>query len=85
MSKRYPKAERKREARREDLQWMAASGESAVNAAKRLGMTYHGLENWAKKNALDVRKTLVANNPRDHNVPGGRTLAAGRFHDNEVA
>lgn len=84
MTKRQDAWARKQAARREDLEWMAKTGESAINATKRLGITYHGLERWARNHAPEAWKTLVANNPRDHNLPAGRT-GLGRFLDDEVA
>lgn len=59
------------EARREDLEWMASTGESAEGAAARMGLSYGALERWAHRHAREVWSVLVARNPRDHNYRSG--------------
>lgn len=40
--------------RLEDLEWMAATGETFEGAAKRLGITQPGLEKWINLHAPDL-------------------------------
>ncbi len=54
--------------RAEDLAWMAATGEHAVGAAQRLGISYGALEKWAKNNTPELWTVLLARNPRDPHV-----------------
>lgn len=49
--------------RAEDVAFLAATGESAVGAAERLGITYMALEKWCQQNMLHEWRTLVARNP----------------------
>lgn len=65
MSVRHPQVDTG--SRLEDLHWMAATGEHAIGAAHRLGMTYKALEKWARKHAPHAWAVLLARNPRDHN------------------
>lgn len=53
--------------RAEDLEWMAATGENAVGAAERLGISLAALERWGRRNRPDLWATLSARNPRDPN------------------
>lgn len=54
--------------RGEDLAWMATTGEHAVGAAQRLGLSYSTLDQWARRNTPDVWAQLVRRNPRDINA-----------------
>lgn len=51
--------------RAEDVRWMAATGEHAMGAAQRLGLTYAAFEQWARRNTPDEWAALIARNPRD--------------------
>lgn len=53
--------------RLEDVLWMAATGEHARGAARRLGMTEEAFEKWCRNNAPDAWNVLRARQPRDHN------------------
>lgn len=64
------------EARGEDLQWLADTGENAIGAAARLGLTYAALEKWARNRMPDVWAVLIERNPRDAN---GRTGGANQW------
>lgn len=55
----------------EDLNWLAETGENAIGAAKRLGLTYASLEKWASKHTPETWQALIARNPRDHNARNG--------------
>lgn len=52
-------------ARAENVAWLAATGESATGAARRLGITYKALEKWARRNAPEDWRRLRANDPCD--------------------
>lgn len=54
--------------RREDVEWMAWTGEHAYGAAQRLGLKYKTFETWAKEHAPEAWALLLARNPRDHNA-----------------
>ena len=47
--------------RAEDLEFMAATGETHVGAARRLGMRVDSLQAWCDDNARDTWARLVAN------------------------
>lgn len=47
--------------RREDLAWMAATGETTEGAAARLGITADALERWCLKHAHQTWRALRAN------------------------
>lgn len=60
-------------ARAEDIAFMAETGENAVRAAERLGLTLGALEAWATKHTPEHWVTLQARKPRDPNYrTGGR-------------
>jgi transposase-like protein len=51
-------------ARREDVAWMAATGESLSGAARRLGITASGLEKWCEKHGrVDDLNVLRSREP----------------------
>lgn len=55
---------RKREARNEDLRWMAETGESYSGAARRLGVTIAALERHFRLHPMpEVRAALVSRDP----------------------
>lgn len=62
--------------RREDLRWMAETGESATGAAQRLNLTLAALEKWCRRNEVDLWHQLLANEPTDHNADMSRTKIA---------
>lgn len=47
--------------RREDLDWMARTGETTEGAAHRLGISTEALERWCLKHAHDTWRRLRAN------------------------
>ena len=49
------------QARREDLDWLAQTGETSEGAATRLGLSVDSLERWALKNAHETWRRLRAN------------------------
>ena len=54
--------------RLEDLQWLAATGENAHGAARRLGTTVEALDKWCRNHGhTALFNTLSARNPRDWN------------------
>jgi hypothetical protein len=53
-------------ARREDVLWMAETGESLSGAAKRLGIKVDALERWCDKNDMrDELRKLRSREPAD--------------------
>lgn len=85
--------------RLEDIEFMAATGESFIGAAARLDMTPKALEKFlGRHRRTDLRATLIARNPRDHNkapdgsdvtalaaTPAARERARSRDRANEAA
>jgi hypothetical protein len=59
--------------RLEDLEWMQATGENAIGAAARLGITQKSLERWCRNHGHhQLINTLTARNP----LPLGQDVAA---------
>lgn len=57
-------------ARREDIRWMAETGESLTGAAQRLGLTHTALDKFCRRQGLyDELHRMLARDPRDHNKP----------------
>lgn len=54
-------------ARLEDARWMAETGECLSGAARRLGLTYKGLERWLFDRDRQTLNALASRQPRDHN------------------
>ena len=52
-----------RQARLEDLQWMAETGENLLGAARRLGLSPEVLDRWLYRNAPQLRPALVRHDP----------------------
>lgn len=71
----YPAIAARNEARREDLTWLADTGESLTGAAQRLGMRPGSLETWCRRHAPDLLQRLLAREPIDPNARTGRNLA----------
>lgn len=64
----------KRDARNEDLRWMAETGETFSGAAKRLGLGNAALDRWFRLHPMpDVKAALLA---RDPGATTGRQKAA---------
>jgi len=59
------------QARLEDLRWMAATGECASGAAKRIGTNVKNLEKWCRRHDADLWRRLMAQEPRDWNCHNG--------------
>jgi hypothetical protein len=59
------------DARGEDLQWLADTGENAIGAAARLGLSFAALERWARRNMPETWAVLLERNPRDANARSG--------------
>lgn len=58
-------------ARAEDIRWMTQTGENLTGAARRLGLTNCGLEEWCKDNGLRNEATILrSREPRDWNSRG---------------
>jgi len=54
----------------EDLEWMAAHGESLNGAARRLGLSVGGVESFCVKHKrVDLSRTLRARNPQSLTNP----------------
>lgn len=49
------------DARREDITYMADTGETYERAARRLGITVHAFEKWLDRHAPELRARLRAN------------------------
>lgn len=60
-----------REARIEDLRWLAETGENAHGAAARLGTTFMALEKWAKRECPDAWRALLSRDAHDPNFRTG--------------
>lgn len=56
-----------RDARLEDVRWMAETGESFTGAAARLGLKRDALENWLRRHDPETLARLIAREPKDHN------------------
>lgn len=64
--------------RLEDVRWMAETGESLTGAARRLGITRDALEQWCRRFAPDVGRTLRDREPRDPNQRPGIEAMRGK-------
>ena len=62
-------------ARREDLTWMAETGASATEAARRLGTTYTALEKWCRRRCPETWRVLLAREPVAIDAPTRRRSA----------
>lgn len=59
------------QARAEDIRFLAETGECLTGAARRLGLTNSGLEEWCKDNGLRREAFILrSREPRDHNSRG---------------
>lgn len=47
--------------RREDIEWMVATGETLEGACHRLGLTRAGLDKWCQRHAPELWRGLLAN------------------------
>lgn len=57
------KAAARRDARIEDVQWMADTGETLSGAARRLGLSVDAFERWLHRNAPELRRPLARREP----------------------
>lgn len=55
---------RQQQERREDIEWMAETGETFSGVAKRLGISIAALDRWLRHNdLLHIHRTLLARDP----------------------
>ena len=67
--------------RLEDLAWLADTGENAVGAARRLGVSHAALDRWCRRHCFDLWQQLRARDPKPLDQMAAATVEARRKVD----
>ena len=67
--------------RLEDLAWLADTGENAVGAARRLGVSHDALDRWCRRHCFDLWQQLRARDPKPLDQMAAATVEARRKVD----